>query len=55
MAEGMKKYPKEVLEANIRKAKEQAENRKIQIPLDRLTIRGQSGKSILRGQQSKGK
>jgi hypothetical protein len=53
MAEGMKKYAKEILDANIRKAKEQSESKKIQIPLDRLTIRGQSGESILRGQQSK--
>ena len=55
MAEGMRKFSKEILELNIKKAKEQAEAKKILIPLDRLTIRGQSGKSVLRGQQSKGK
>jgi len=52
MAEGLRRFSKEVLESNIRKAKEQAESRKILIPMENLTIRGQSGKSILRGQQS---
>ena len=55
MAEGLRRLPKEIMEANIQRAKDQAAARKILIPLDRLTIRGQSGKSVLRGQQSKGK
>jgi len=53
MAEGLRRLPKEILEANIQRAKDQIASSKIKIPMDRLTIRGQSGESILRGQQSK--
>lgn len=52
MAEGFRRLSKEVLESNIKRAQEQAANNKIRIPLEQLTIRGQSGKSVLRGQQS---
>jgi hypothetical protein len=49
MARGMIRLPQEVIEINKRKAQDEKENKKILIPMEQLTIRGQSGKSILRG------